>query len=206
MFTAWQLPPYFELLLLAVKAEARAEPGKRKTDGASRTRFVAIFHFEMQAALDNQLMLHRSRTTSSFIILIARTRKTQWRRYSRSERQWIMLRSRVSAVTPLQHLRLVVLMRLTAAFEDFLLNYKFTQTDLDTAATDAFQDLNIDGDGTSDEYDFMDDVAGGKEARRPLGQPSEARRKYMDMLQKVADRQLNQVTIELDDLDNVSLL
>lgn len=97
-------------------------------------------------------------------------------------------------------------MRLTAAFEEFLLNYKSTQTDLDTAATDAFQDLNIDGDGTSDEYDFMDDVAGGKEARRPLGQPQEARRKYMDMLQRVADRQLNQVTIELDDLDNVSLL
>ena len=117
-----------------------------------------------------------------------------------------MPRSRVSAATPLQHLRLVVLTRLTAAFEDFLLNYKSTQSDLDTAATDAFQDLNIDGDGTSDEYDFMDDVAGGKEARRPLGQPSEARRKYMDMLQKVADRQLNQVTIELDDLDNVSLL
>lgn len=97
-------------------------------------------------------------------------------------------------------------MRLTAAFEEFLSNYKSTQTDLDTAATDAFQDLNIDGDGTSDEYDFMDDVAGGKEARRPLGQPPEARRKYMDILQKVADRQLNQVTIELDDLDNVSLL
>ena len=97
-------------------------------------------------------------------------------------------------------------MRLTAAFEEFLLNYKSTQTDLDIAATDAFQDLNIDGDGTSDEYDFMDDVAGGKEARRPLGEPPEARRKYMDMLQRVADRQLNQVTIELDDLDNVSLL
>ena len=116
-----------------------------------------------------------------------------------------MLRSRVSAVHP-SALWIQMLMRLTAAFEEFLLNYKSTQTDLDTAATDAFQDLNIDGDGTSDEYDFMDDVAGGKEARRPLGQPPEARRKYMDMLQKVADRQLNQVTIELDDLDNVSLL
>ena len=115
------------------------------------------------------------------------------------------MRSRVSAVTPVQHLRFMILMRLTAAFEDFLLNYKSTQTDLDTAATDAFEELNIDGDGTSDEYDFMDDVAGGKEARRPFGRPSEARRKYMDMLQKVADRQLNQVTIDLDDLDNVSL-
>ena len=90
-----------------------------------------------------------------------------------------------------------------AAFEDFLLNYKSTQTDLDLAATDAFQDLNIDGDGTSDEYDFMDDVAGGKEARHPNGQHQEPRRKYMDMLQRVADRTISEVTIELDDLDNV---
>ena len=67
----------------------------------------------------------------------------------------------------------------------------------------AVQDLNIDGDGTSDEYDFMDDVAGGKDARRPNGQHKEARTKYMDMLQKVADRDLDEVTIELDDLDNV---
>ena len=97
------------------------------------------------------------------------------------------------------------LIKLVAAFEDFLTKYRSVQTDLDAAATDAFQDLNIDGDGTSDEYDFMDDVAGGKETRRPNGQPSEVRTKYMDMLQKVADRQLDQVTIELDDLDNVSL-
>ena len=117
-----------------------------------------------------------------------------------------MLRSRVGAVHFLPASWITRLMRLTGAFEEFLLNYKSTQTDLDAAATDAFQDLNIDGDGTSDEYDFMDDVAGGKEARRPLGQPPEARRKYMDMLQRVADRQLDQVTIELDDLDNVSLL
>ena len=79
------------------------------------------------------------------------------------------------------------------------MNYKSTQSDLDLAV----QDLNIDGDGTSDEYDFMDDVAGGKDARRPNQQYREPRRKYMDMLQQVADRQLDEVTIELDDLDNV---
>ena len=96
-----------------------------------------------------------------------------------------------------------VLTRTTAAFEDFLLNYKSTQTDLDLAATDAFQDLNIDEDGTSDEYDFMDDVTDGKAARHS-GQNKEPKKKYMDMLQKVADRRIGQVTIELDDLDNVS--
>ena len=49
----------------------------------------------------------------------------------------------------------------------------------------------------------MDDVTGGKEARHTNGQHKEPRRKYMDMLQKVADRELDEVTIELDDLDNV---
>jgi len=85
-----------------------------------------------------------------------------------------------------------------AAFEDFLQNYKSPTTDLE-----ALEDLNLDGDGTSDEYDFMDDVAGGKEARHRGGQAKEPKRKYMEMLQKVTDRQLDEVTIELDDLDNV---
>lgn len=68
----------------------------------------------------------------------------------------------------------------------------------------AVQDLNIDGDGSSEEYDFMDDAPGAKEGRQPNGQNEEPRRKYMDMLQKVADRDLDEVTIELNDLDNVS--
>ena len=90
-----------------------------------------------------------------------------------------------------------------AAFEEFLLNYKSTQTDLEIAATDAFQNLDIDGDGTSDEYDFMDDVTGDKQTRNQNKQYKEPKRKYIDMLQKVADRQTDEVTIELDDLDNV---
>lgn len=49
----------------------------------------------------------------------------------------------------------------------------------------------------------MDDVADGKAARH-AGQHKEPKRKYMDLLQKVADRQMGEVTIELDDLDNVS--
>ena len=84
------------------------------------------------------------------------------------------------------------------AFEDFLQNYKSTTTDLD-----ALEDLNLDGDGTSDEYDFMDDVTGGKEARQRNGTSREPKRKYLDMLHKVADRKISEVTIELDDLENV---
>lgn len=49
----------------------------------------------------------------------------------------------------------------------------------------------------------MDDVADGKAMRYPNGRHKEPKRKYMDMLQRVADRQINEVTIELDDLDNV---
>lgn len=49
----------------------------------------------------------------------------------------------------------------------------------------------------------MDDVAGGKEARQTNGLSKEPKRKYMVMLQKIADREIDQVTIELDDLDNV---
>jgi len=50
---------------------------------------------------------------------------------------------------------------------------------------------------------MLDDVTGGKEARQPNGQYKEPKRKYMDMLQKVVDRETDEVTIELDDLDNV---
>lgn len=51
----------------------------------------------------------------------------------------------------------------------------------------------------------MDDVANGKDSRQNEGQFPAPQRKYMAMLQKVADRQLNEVMIELDDLDNVSI-
>lgn len=91
-----------------------------------------------------------------------------------------------------------------AAFEDFLTNYKTTASDSDQLAAEALQDLNLDEDGLSDEYDFMDEVGNGKEPRQRDGQFSQPRKKYMDLLQKVANRQADQVTIELDDLDNVS--
>ena len=97
-------------------------------------------------------------------------------------------------------------MAIKAAFEDFLTNYKLTATDSGQLAADALQDLNLEEDGLSDEYDFMDEVGNGKDSRPRGGQYPAAKRKYMDMLQKVADRELNEVTIELDDLDNVGFL
>ena len=50
----------------------------------------------------------------------------------------------------------------------------------------------------------MDDVTNEKEGRQRPGRYAEPRRKYTDILQKVADREADEVTIELDDLDNVS--
>ena len=94
---------------------------------------------------------------------------------------------------------------LVGAFEDFLSSYKSTISPTDISAADALQDLNID-DGLSDEYDFMDDARDG-EGKEKSSRPSkfaDPKRKYMNMLQQVADRQISEVTIELDDLENVS--
>ena len=80
--------------------------------------------------------------------------------------------------------------------------FKATVTDLDLPAN-ALRDLNIDGDSTSDEYDFMDDVEGPKDSAQRRNGFREPRRKYMDLLQDVADRKTNEILIELDDIDNV---
>lgn len=83
-----------------------------------------------------------------------------------------------------------------AALEDFLRNYKSSSVE----AADALEGLQIDGD--DDEYDFMDesdDATGNRRSRDP-------KHKYMQLLQDIADRKIDQVIIELDDLDEVSFL
>ena len=52
------------------------------------------------------------------------------------------------------------------AFRDFLENFKSSQSASEDAATDAIDDLNLEEDRTSDEYDFMDDVAEEEVVRR----------------------------------------
>ena len=96
---------------------------------------------------------------------------------------------------------------LLEAFEDFLQNFKSSSSASESSATKALQDLNIDEDNLSDEYDFMDDVANGT-CRRPAGQRDKGmdpKKKYMAILQDVADRYVSEITIELDDLDTVCL-
>lgn len=89
-------------------------------------------------------------------------------------------------------------------FKDFLQHFKTLQSSSEAAATEALEDLNIDGNRTSDEYDFMDDVddegAGTHGARRR----KEPKLKYMQILQDIANRDASNVVIELDDLDIVS--
>lgn len=92
----------------------------------------------------------------------------------------------------------------TAAFEDFLQTFKTTPT---TAITDALGGMNIDQDDLSDEYDFMDDDDNeGQNARRQTRSQSKMPKlKYLDLLQKVADRYEDEITIDLDDVAKVDL-
>lgn len=88
-------------------------------------------------------------------------------------------------------------------FKDFLKHFKTLQSTSEAAATEAMEELNIDGNRTSDEYDFMDDVEGAQTsgARRRR----EPKLKYMQVLQDIANRDISSVVIELDDLEVVSL-
>mgnify|MGYP005989425809 CR=1 FL=1 len=65
--------------------------------------------------------------------------------------------------------------------------------------------ITIDEDDLSDEYDFMDEDDESGERRR---QEKEARRtpqhKYRLLLQKLADRTIDELTIDLDDVAAVS--
>lgn len=89
------------------------------------------------------------------------------------------------------------------AFEEFLSTYESSNSDVDAVATDALEGLNIDEDGISDEYVMVDDEGNGNGSAQRPAQYGNPKKKYMHMLQRVADRQISEVTIELDDLQNV---
>ncbi|OOF96527.1 hypothetical protein ASPCADRAFT_206703 [Aspergillus carbonarius ITEM 5010] len=86
------------------------------------------------------------------------------------------------------------------AFKDFLKHFKSFESASESAATEAIEDLHIDEDGTSDEYDFMDDVDQEGGAQRAGRRRREPKLKYMQLLQEVADRERTNILIELDDL------
>lgn len=72
--------------------------------------------------------------------------------------------------------------------------------------THAIGQINIDEDDLSDEYDFMDeDDEGHEQRRREKAASRQPKHKYSDLIQKLADRSIDEVLIELDDLVTVSL-
>ncbi len=81
-------------------------------------------------------------------------------------------------------------------------HFKSSQSPTTSSATNALQDLNIDEDDLSDDYDFMDDVADDSRVQERLSrkQAQLQKKKYMEILQRVADRLESEITIELDDL------
>lgn len=90
-------------------------------------------------------------------------------------------------------------------FKDFLQHFKTLQSSSEAAATEALEDLNIDGNRTSDEYDFMDDADDGEGAQtRGARRRREPKLKYMQILQDISNRDASNIVIELDDLDIVS--
>lgn len=89
------------------------------------------------------------------------------------------------------------------AFKDFLESFKSFESASTASATAAIEDLHIDADGTSDEYDFMDDADGTDGQQRRTDRRRDPKRKYMQILQDVADREQSNILIELDDLDTV---
>ncbi|KAJ5915973.1 DNA replication licensing factor MCM7 [Penicillium verhagenii] len=90
-------------------------------------------------------------------------------------------------------------------FKDFLQNFKSMQSTDEASATEALRGLNIDGNRTSDEYDFMDDAEEGTNTRSSRTR-QQVKQKYMQILQDVANRDSSHILIELDDLDTYEKL
>lgn len=83
--------------------------------------------------------------------------------------------------------------------------FKSSSSASEASATHALQSLNIGEDNISDEYDFVDDM----DETDANGAHDTSRRnpkeKYVVMLQKVANRELSEICIELDDLSTVGI-
>ena len=86
-----------------------------------------------------------------------------------------------------------------------MLNYKVSASTNEDSAADALGNLNLDEDDISDDYDFMDDAEEQSSGRRGMSSSRnrEPRRKYLEVLQKVADREVSEICIDLDDLAEV---
>ncbi|RYO98601.1 hypothetical protein DL766_000964 [Monosporascus sp. MC13-8B] len=85
-----------------------------------------------------------------------------------------------------------------ASFEDFLEKFKASP---EQTITHAIGQINIDEDDLSDDYDFMDqDDETHEQRQRQRETAKQPKHKYADMMQKLADRTIDEVLIELDDV------
>ncbi|EFY92837.1 DNA replication licensing factor mcm7 [Metarhizium acridum CQMa 102] len=85
-----------------------------------------------------------------------------------------------------------------SAFEEFLKDFK---TSPEHTITTAMGDITIDEDDLSDEYDFMDeDEESGDRRRKEKGNQRTPQHKYKELLQQLADRTIDEITIDLDDV------
>jgi len=87
-----------------------------------------------------------------------------------------------------------------AAFEDFIRNFKSSTVE----AADALDNLRLNEDAVDGDYDFMDDAEGadGQRNGQTNGQTGtgDPKHKYMHLLQQVANRKVDHITVDLDDI------
>lgn len=88
-------------------------------------------------------------------------------------------------------------------FKEFLENFKTFESASESSATEAIEDLRIHADDDVDGDDAMEDD--DEYGQQTTGRKREPKLKYMQVLQEAADRARNNVIIELDDLNTVSL-
>lgn len=78
-------------------------------------------------------------------------------------------------------------------------DFKASPTD---TITHALGNINIGEDDLDDEYDFMDDDD-QDEDRQENGNRKKPYHKYRDMMRQLADRKIEEVLVDLDDLTQV---
>ncbi|KAK6842063.1 DNA replication licensing factor mcm7 [Apiospora arundinis] len=87
-----------------------------------------------------------------------------------------------------------------AAFEDFLDKFKTSPQD---TITHAIGQISIDEDDLSDEDDFMDEdgeAAQHDRRRKKAAQRQQPKHKYVELMQQLADRAIDEVLTDLDDI------
>jgi DNA replication licensing factor MCM7 len=91
----------------------------------------------------------------------------------------------------------VKLIARAAAFVDFLKHFKSSSTE----AADQLEGLRLNGDGEDDEYDMVDD----SDDPAPAQVRNKSKLKYMNLLQDVANRERDEIVIDLNDVEAVSI-